>query len=79
MMTSIPPVFYWAPVTMEIMGSVKTWRKTGIPVAYTIDAGPNVHIICENEVEDVMKTKLEKYPGVKDVLTAHPGSGAKLI
>lgn len=79
MMTSVPPVFYWAPITLDIMRSVKAWRKTGIAVAYTIDAGPNVHVICETEVEDVLKSKLEKYPGVKDVITAHPGGGAKLI
>ena len=46
-MTSNPPVFYWLPETITVMQTVIGWRKAGIPVAYTIDAGPNVHVICE--------------------------------
>ncbi len=79
MMTSTPPLFYWTPVTLEIIRSVLSWRKTGIPVAYTIDAGPNVHVICEYEVEDVVKEKLEKCMGIKEILTAHPGEETRLL
>jgi diphosphomevalonate decarboxylase len=79
MMTSTPPLFYWTPITLEIIRSVRAWRKTGIPVAYTIDAGPNVHVICEFGVEDVVKDKLKKCAGIKEILTAHPGDGTRLL
>lgn len=79
MMTSTPPLFYWTPVTLEIMRAVRSWRKTGIPVAYTIDAGPNVHVICESEVADVVKEKLAKCSGIKEILTTHPGDETRLL
>lgn len=78
MMTSHPALFYWEPATIEIMKSVQSWRKTGIPAAYTIDAGPNVHILCESKALENVKHRLTSIPGVKEVLIAHPGNGAKI-
>ena len=31
---------------MAIMHAVQAWRAEGMPVCYTIDAGPNVHVLC---------------------------------
>ena len=63
MMTSQPPLMYWSPKSLEIMLEVTQWRKKGIPAAYTLDAGPNVHVICTKEYADRVRTWLEKYPG----------------
>lgn len=76
MMTSRPALFYWEPVTLEIMKSVQTWRKTGVPAAYTIDAGPNVHILCESTALENLKHRLATIQGVKQLLVSKPGSGA---
>lgn len=78
-MTSTPAIYYWQPVTLEIMMSVQTWRKTGIPVAFTIDAGPNVHVICEAQQAEKVKNKLLAISGVKDVIVAQPGGPARLV
>lgn len=78
MMTSRPPLYYWQPPTLEIMYAVQNWRKTGTPAAFTIDAGPNVHIICESNSSEQVRQRLLKIPGVKDVLMAHPGGKAHL-
>ncbi len=78
MMTSTPPLYYWLPVTLDVMRAVQTWRKTGIPVAFTIDAGPNVHVICEAASSELVKNKLMHIQGVKDVLLAHPGGKVML-
>jgi diphosphomevalonate decarboxylase len=79
MMTSNPPLLYWEPETIEIMKAVQSWRKTGIQAAYTIDAGPNVHILCESSFLENIKHRLTTIPGVKEVLIAHPGGAAKII
>ncbi len=79
MMTSVPPLYYWLPVTLDIMKAIQSWRKTGIPVAFTIDAGPNVHVICEEGSRDLVKSKLMNIGGVKDILIAHPGGKVKLV
>ena len=48
MMTSKPPLFYWDPFSLRIMQAARAWRLAdGLRVCYTLDAGPNVHCICE--------------------------------
>jgi diphosphomevalonate decarboxylase len=78
MITSMPALVYWEPATLELMHAVKTWRKSGIPVAFTIDAGPNVHIICEAQSLEPVRLKLEKIAGIEEILIAHPGKSAQL-
>jgi len=79
MMTSQPPLFYWEPVTITIMKSVREWRKNGLACLYTIDAGPNVHVICPIEVIDKISKQLSVIPGIMEVRTATVGRGARLV
>jgi diphosphomevalonate decarboxylase len=79
MQTSTPPLLYWQPTTVAVMHAVYAWRKAGLPVCYTIDAGPNVHIITLREDYGKVKRLLEDIPGVDHVLRAFPGGPAKLI
>lgn len=78
-MTSHPRLQYWLPATLEIMQTVTAWRKSGLPVCYTIDAGPNVHILCAQGYTSQVAAQLrQQVPGVQDVLIAHPGGPAYL-
>jgi diphosphomevalonate decarboxylase len=79
MMTSRPALFYWQPATLEVMEVVRALRQNGTPVAYTIDAGPNVHIICLPTEAGKMSEDLKSIPGVSDVLVAKVGGAAKLM
>ncbi len=79
MMTSNPSLIYWLPPTLAIMQAVRNWRKSGIPVCYTIDAGPNVHVICESSYQDKVTALLKDIPGVKQVMLSGPGGAARLI
>lgn len=79
MMTSNPALFYWKPATLHVMQSVRDWRAEGIPVFYTIDAGPNVHVITLKENMGEVKQKLENLEGVEKVLTATVGGAARLV
>lgn len=76
MMTSNPSLFYWQPATLTVMRAVHDWRAAGIPAAYTIDAGPNVHVLCPQAESAKIVEKLKDLPGVQDVLTAHVGGPA---
>jgi diphosphomevalonate decarboxylase len=78
MMTSNPPLFYWEPASLELMQAVRTWRKEGIPAAYTLDAGPNVHILCEASAAAQVTQRLQGNPAVRQVLVARPGGAAHL-
>lgn len=79
MMTSRPALFYWQPATLAVMEAVRMLRKGGLPVAYTIDAGPNVHVICLEEYTEKVSDYLRSVPGVSNVLTAKVGGAATLV
>jgi len=76
MMTSNPALFYWQPATLMVMRAVREWRAAGIPAAYTIDAGPNVHVLCPQAQSASIAAKLRDLPDVIDVLTANVGGAA---
>ena len=79
MMTSDPPLYYWQPGTIEVMHAVQQWRQEGLPVCFTIDAGPNVHVICPAEAADKIRRKLGSLIDVKSILECTPGGPAWLL
>jgi diphosphomevalonate decarboxylase len=79
MMTSTPALHYWKPASLEVMNRVRRWRAEGIPACYTVDAGPNVHVICLETEADVVEKRLREIPGVQDVLVARAGGPAQLV
>ncbi|MBI4770439.1 MAG: diphosphomevalonate decarboxylase, partial [Chloroflexi bacterium] len=79
MMTSRPPLYYWQPPTLAIMEAVRGWRAGGLPVCFTIDAGPNVHVITLAAHAAEVESRLRALPGVQNVLRAAPGGGAELL
>jgi diphosphomevalonate decarboxylase len=79
MITSRPQLIYWQPATLDVMRAVAEWRTSGIPVCYTIDAGPNVHVITTSENSSYVREKLLQIPGVIEVLVGQPGKEARLI
>ncbi len=73
MLTSTPSLLYWVPATLTVIQAVQSWRKTGLPVCYTIDAGPNVHVLCSGSSSRETVDRLQQLPGVMQVFIAHPG------
>jgi diphosphomevalonate decarboxylase len=78
MQTSTPPLLYWQPATLAVMQAVVAWRRSGVPAFFTIDAGPNVHVICPAERVLQIEALLRQVEGVQEVLTALPGGPARL-
>ena len=79
MMTSRPSLLYWIPETVAVMRKVHSWRAEGIPVYFTIDAGPNVHLLTMPEYVDRLLTDLRDEPAVREVLPCGPGEAARLV
>jgi diphosphomevalonate decarboxylase len=78
-MTARPPVYYWMPDTLRVVRAVVEWRAEGLPVYYTIDAGPNVHCLCEQGHREIVEQRLRALSGVAQVLVACPGREAHLV
>jgi diphosphomevalonate decarboxylase len=80
MMTSTPSLFYWEPITLAIMKSVRRWRaQDNLAVCYTIDAGANVHCVCLAEAAPEVERRLRDNLDVNRLLVAPPGGPARLI
>ena len=78
MMTSTPVLLYWEPASITIMKAVPEWRKAGIAACYTLDAGPNVHVICTAASAAEVQKRLGEIPEVLTVRTSTVGGGAHL-
>jgi len=79
MMTSQPSLLYWTPATVRVMKEVRNWREEGHYVYFTIDAGPNVHLLTLPSCVEEIERALGKVEGVRRVIVCRPGQGARLI
>jgi diphosphomevalonate decarboxylase len=74
-MSSRPPVFYWNPGSVAVLGAVRDLRRDGIAAFSTMDAGANVHVICEAADEPRVAAALAGVPGVESVISDGVGPG----
>jgi len=79
MMTSQPPLLYWQPPSLAVMQAVAAWRVDGLQAGYTLDAGPNVHVLSAIADAAEVAARLGQIPGVLRVLQAAPGGAARLL
>ena len=79
MITSSPSLMYWQPATIAIMQAVVQWRANGLAACTTIDAGPNVHVICTAEAAEEVALRLRVIPGVRQVIPSRAGGPARLF
>jgi len=79
MLTTRPPLMYWSPVTLACMQVISALRRNGVPVFYTIDAGPQVKAVCLPEAADTVAEALQRVPGVLRLLTGGLGTGARIV
>lgn len=73
-----PPLLYWNPVTVAVMQRVAQLREDGLEAYFTIDAGPQVKVICPTAERTELASALAAVPGVR-VLVSEPGPAAELI
>ena len=77
MMTSRPPLFYWTERTVRAINAVHALRQRGVEAYFTIDAGPNVHIITVARHEEAVKRMVKDELGA-ELIVARPGHGPGL-
>ncbi len=74
-----PPILYWESGTMEVMHCIRGLRQEGIPAYFTIDAGPNVKVICQPNNEEKVNKALLALGGVRAVIPCYPGEGVRYL
>jgi len=79
MMTSRPSVLYWTPATVRVLQALRVWREEGLLAYATMDAGANVHVVCEGKDLDELEKRLKALEGVKKTILGRPARGAHLV
>lgn len=78
MLGADPPLLYWNGVTVELVHAVRELRAAGVQAYVTIDAGPQVKVLCEESARAAVREALLAVEGTLEVLEARPGEGARL-
>jgi diphosphomevalonate decarboxylase len=74
-MSSRPAIFYWKPATLAVLEAVHQLRREGCLAYATMDAGANVHVICEVAQSASVAAALRAVPGVHAVIEDRVGPG----
>ena len=75
MLGANPPLSYWEPESVVVMQIVRELRSEGIACYFTMDAGPNVKIICRLSQSNIIKTRLEQIFKSEQIIVTGPGPG----
>jgi len=79
MMSARPWLVYWNGATVECISRVRELRAKGVPVFFTIDAGPQVKAVCLPEASEGVGRALGDFPGVTSLLESGLGDGARVV
>jgi diphosphomevalonate decarboxylase len=75
-LTSHPPLLYWTGATVRLLHQAQAWRAQGLPVYFTLDAGPNVHLLCPGSHGDELERVVRALDYVETVLHNRPAGPA---
>ncbi|OTN77619.1 diphosphomevalonate decarboxylase [Enterococcus sp. 8G7_MSG3316] len=70
-----PPFTYWSPESLRAMDCVRQIRQQGLPCYFTMDAGPNVKVLCQKQDEQAILHALQSNFAQDQLVLAHAGSG----
>jgi len=73
-----PGILYWNGTTVELIHEVRRLRLQGEAVYFTIDAGPQVKLICEAPSVDKLRQHFQNFPGIKQIIDTPLGPDAYL-
>lgn len=78
MMAAQPAVLYWEPATVAVLQCVQALREAGVPAFASIDAGPQVKILCSQEDREQVVRAVKQIPELQ-VLCSQPGPGPEIL
>ncbi len=78
-LSSNPGILYWNGTTVEAMHAIREMRQQGIQVYFTIDAGPQIKVLCLPEDEAKVRQQLIALQGIHQVISNTPGPGVQVL
>jgi len=74
-----PSLLYWKPATLAVIARVRELRDECTEAYFTIDAGPQVKVLCHLAERAAVADALCRVPGGQRVLLSQPGGGVELV
>nr|SFZ88128.1 Diphosphomevalonate decarboxylase [Loigolactobacillus rennini] len=74
-LSATPPFTYFEPETLQAIDLIQGLRATGLSCYYTMDAGPNVKVICSAKETPAILARLRQHFPADHLLVAKPGPG----
>ncbi|MGV0167411.1 diphosphomevalonate decarboxylase [Furfurilactobacillus sp. WILCCON 0119] len=74
-LSATPPFTYFNGDTLTAMSAITDLRQEGVNCYYTMDAGPNVKVICEQADVPTILARLRPLFGDEQLVVAKPGPG----
>jgi diphosphomevalonate decarboxylase len=74
-----PGLLYWNGATVTAMHCVRQLRAQGVPVFFTIDAGPQLKAVCLPSAAAAVAAALRAVPGVLNVVETGLGGDARVL
>lgn len=79
MLGANPPFSYWQARTVEVLAKIREIRGQGWQAYFTMDAGPNVKVLCrQSEAKQIQKMLQDNFPE-NPVIVSGVGKGARLL
>ncbi|MBO0429289.1 diphosphomevalonate decarboxylase [Vagococcus fluvialis] len=79
MLGAFPPISYWEPDSVKAIQTVKEIRGMGIPCYVTMDAGPNVKVLCKaSDMAKIEELLLKEFKR-EQIIPTTVGEGIKLL
>lgn len=79
MLGANPPLSYWEPDSVLVMQMVRELRKEGILSYFTMDAGPNVKILCRLSEANKIADRIRQVFNEDQVIVTGPGPGIVVL
>ena len=79
MKTSSPKINYMTKSTNKCIKEIKAIRENGTDLFFTVDAGPQVKIVCKPDDKDSIKANFLNKSYVMKIVEANIGLGARVI
>ncbi len=78
-LSSNPGILYWNATTVEAMHAVRELRAQGVQAYFTIDAGPQIKVLCLPQDQERVSQMLTAIDGIKQVIVNAPGPDAEVL
>ncbi|MEE2828300.1 MAG: diphosphomevalonate decarboxylase [Myxococcota bacterium] len=80
MMSGRPSALYMQGDTVRLIHALRAFRdEAGVPVYFTLDAGPNLHVLCEGKHAPRVEAWLTEMAPRAELLHNRPGPGTQLL